>query len=365
MKKGKRKIGGELSVPKNAIVYILFFACLSIVIVNLVGYTKFLSVEYNSAAAQNVLTVLEKPKPKWPPLDRVDYDGRVLSLANLSTTTASTTPKLWPVKSVYPKDGAILPFKRVIAYYGNFLSKGMGVLGEYPADEMISKLKAELESWAEADPETPTIPAIHYIAVTAQGSAGKEGKYILRMADSEIDHALELAEQVNGIVFLDIQVGLSDIRKEVPMLEKYLKMPNVHLGVDPEFYMKTGARPGTVIGSMDAEDINYVTEYLAKLVNEYDLPPKILVIHRFTDNMVTNYKSIKIVPEVQFVMNMDGWGTSLRKKGTYSKVVYSEPVQFTGFKIFYKNDLRPPSEAIMTPKEVLKLKPRPIYIQYQ
>jgi hypothetical protein len=38
----------------------------------------------------------------------------------------------WPVRSAYPNPGAILPFNRIVAYYGNLYSRNMGVLGEYP-----------------------------------------------------------------------------------------------------------------------------------------------------------------------------------------------------------------------------------------
>ena len=85
-------------------------------------------------------------------------------------------------------------------------------------------------------------------------------------------------------------------------------MPNVHLGIDPEFSMKDGSKPGKRIGSYNANDINYASEYLADLVKENNLSPKVFVVHRFTQGMVKNYKDIKLRPEVQIVMHMDGWG---------------------------------------------------------
>jgi len=241
----------------------------------------------------------------------------------------------------------------------------MGILGEYPPDEMLRRLKVELKKWQDADPTIPVVPALHYIAVTAQGSPGKDGKYRARMPFKQIDSILHIAARINALVFLDIQVGFSNVQAEVPTLEKYLKMPNVHLGIDPEFSMKGGEKPGSVIGTYDAADVNFVTNYLAKLVKENNLPPKILVVHRFTQKMVTNYKQIKLQPEVQVVMDMDGWGAQARKRSTYQSFIWREPVQFTGFKLFYKNDFREAGSRIMTPEEVLKLKPRPIYIQYQ
>lgn len=328
-------------------------------------------VTRGDGTTSTVGAILDSFKPK-PELDTADYDARMNQLAHVvvatSTTSTSTTStkRLWPVTDApYPLLGALLPFNRIVAYYGNFYSKGMGVLGEYPEGEMIAKLKSEVAVWKAADPTTPVIPAIHYIAATAQEAAGEDGKYRLRMPDSQMDHAVELAKKVDGIVFLDVQVGLSNIQAETPTLEKYLAMPEVHLGVDPEFYMYGGHAPGRVIGTMDARDVNWTIEYLAKLVKQYNLPPKVLIIHRFTQDMLTNYQNIKPLPEVQVVIEMDGWGEPAKKVNTYSTVITPEPVQFTGFKLFYKNDLRSPSTRLMTPKEILNLTPSPSYIQYQ
>ncbi|MBP9482088.1 MAG: hypothetical protein KBF15_11650 [Parabacteroides sp.] len=293
-------------------------------------------------------------------IDTLAYNKKLKALANGDSTGR------WPVKpQPYPMENAILPFKRIVAFYGNLYSKRMGVLGEYPPEELWIKLKAEVKAWEKADPSTPVVPAIHYIAVVAQGSPLKDGKYRRRMPESQIDSALTIARMGNAIVFLDIQVALSNVKEEVPLLEKYLKMPHVHLAIDPEFSMKDGSRPGTKIGSYEADDINYCSEYLAKLVRENNLSPKILIVHRFTQRMVKNYRNIVLHPEVQLVMNMDGWGPPVLKNDTYRQYIYKEPVQFTGFKLFYKNDLKRPPHRMLTPPELIKLKPQPIYIQYQ
>ena len=68
---------------------------------------------------------------------------------------------------------------------------------------------------------------------------------------------------------------------------------------------------------------------------------------------------------IQVVMDMDGWGLAPHKMATYRDYIAAEPVQFTGFKLFYKNDILTPGTVIMTPDALLKLSPRPIYIQYQ
>ncbi len=294
-----------------------------------------------------------------PMLDSQAYRNKMTRVLN------GDTSQKWKFKGQYPKHGAILPFNRIIAYYGNLYSTRMGILGELPKPQMFARLKSELSAWQKADTATPVVPALHYIVTTAQGAPGPSGKYRLRMPNKEIDKVMAMAEEINAIVFLDIQVGLSTLREELPVIEKYLAHPKVHLGIDPEFSMKGGQAPGKVIGSFDAADINYATQYLADLVNKHDLPPKVLVIHRFTQNMVKDHRSIKIRPEVQIVMDMDGWGAPARKINTYRQFVYSEPVQFTGFKLFYKNDLKEPPHRMLTPKELLALKPVPMYIQYQ
>ena len=294
------------------------------------------------------------------PIDTALYNLLMHKLANGDKTGR------WPVKKApYPLPGAILPFNRIVAYYGNMYSKNMGVLGEYAPKIMLAKLKTEVAGWQKADTSTPVIPALHYICVTAQAEAGTKGRHNLRMPFKQIDSVLHMAASINALVFLDLQVGFSTVQAEVPLLEKYLKMPNVHLGIDPEFSMKEGSIPGKRIGTFDAADINYVTQYLANLVKANNLPPKIFIVHRFTKRMVTNYQDIKLRPEVQFVMDMDGWGGPDLKKGTYKYFIADEPVQFTGFKLFYKNDIKNPPKRMLTKQEVLALKPAPVYIQYQ
>jgi len=252
-----------------------------------------------------------------------------------------------------------------MAYYGNPQSKRMGALGEYPKDEMLRRLQKEVARWEKADPSHPVQPALHLVAVVAQGEPGKAGAYRMIMPDAIVNKVYDWAKEANAILFLDIQTGHSNIRSILPRFEWILKNPDVHLGMDPEFNMiKSGRKPGTKIGTYDAADVNYAAGYLAELVKKYNLPPKVLIVHRFTRNMVTNANRIKLRPEVQIVMNMDGWGAPWLKRDSYRDYIISEPVQYTGFKLFYHNDTKK-GDPLMTPDELLKLRPIPIYIQYQ
>lgn len=300
-----------------------------------------------------------KPIPNISTLDTLDYNQRMLALSNNDTSGK------WPAKKTpYPLPGALLPYNRIIAYYGNLYSKRMGILGELPKAEMLEKLQSEVAKWQAADSTLKAIPALHYIAVTAQAAPGKANLHRLRMPFKQIDTIVDWAKSINALVFLDIQVGHSTVKDEVASLESYLKLPNVHLGIDPEFSMKNGEIPGSKIGNFISDDINDAIAILAKIVRENNLPPKVLIVHRFTQGMVKGYDKIKTVPEVQIVMDMDGFGSKVLKKSTYMRYIYREPVQFTGFKLFYKNDNKNDWQ-MYTPEELLKLTPKPIYIQYQ
>lgn len=368
-----------------------------------VSYTKDSNTAVTASVVASTTEAINKVVdiPAWPLLlDKTEYDKRILALVDyvppgpvvftststdangkLIMKTSATTPasplqyssstnvtisgKKWPPAAVYPQGGAVLPFKRIVAYYGNFYSRKMGILGELEPEDMLAHLADIQARWEAVDPATPVLPAIEYIAMVAQADAGSDGMYRSVMPDVEIEKAYALAQKINGVMILDIQVGLSPLKNELSKFKKYLERPDVFFALDPEFSMKGGQKPGTIIGTFDATDINYTINYMADIVRENNLPPKVLLVHRFTQDMITGAASIVPQPEVQVVMVMDGWGPRELKRGTYKHIIEPEPVQFTGIKVFYKNDLKAPSTGLLTPAEIMQLYPKPIYIQYQ
>jgi len=323
-----------------------------------------LALVFTPLAAQQADSSSKPPAPGASPADSVAGKPKRPRTAEeiRIATRDSILDALWPVKGPDPLPGSILPDRRVVAYYGNPLSTRMGVLGEYPSDVMLKMLDGEVKAWEEADPTTPVQPALHLIAVVAQGHPGRDGKYRLRMTDELIERVAAWAESRNALVFLDVQVGLSTLQAELPRLANFLARPNFHLGIDPEFAMKHGGIPGKRIGTYDAADINYAAEFLQQLVVNHKLPPKILVVHRFTKNGVTNADKIVLRPEVQVVMHMDGFGAPSLKRNSFRQFVKAEPVQFAGWKQFYKAKNDNPRTTIA---EILRLNPKVLYIQYQ
>jgi hypothetical protein len=295
--------------------------------------------------------------------DRNAHDNT--SYASAIRAGARALPK-WPAPPTL-LTGSLLPAHRIVAFYGNPHSKKMGVLGEYPEQQMLGMLDKTVAEWRKADPATPIIPAIHLVAVVAQGDAGADGGWRRRENAQTIEQAYNWAKSRDGLLFLDIQAGHSTLQQELPLLLKYLQRPDVHLGIDPEFYMhykREGVRPSAKVGQMMASDVNYAIQTLDKLVEENHLPPKILIVHRFRADMVPDAEDIHPTPRVQVVMDMDGWGQPWLKFDSYRDYIVAHPVEFTGFKLFFHNDTRK-GDALLTPDEVLRLLPKPLYIQYQ
>ncbi|WP_196907122.1 hypothetical protein [Candidatus Symbiopectobacterium sp. 'North America'] len=288
---------------------------------------------------------------------------------NAQGTLSTTPPQMDGIDKFYASIGrtGIIPANRLVVYYGNFNSRRMGILGEYPAPELWKKLTAEAQEWEKADPSKPVIPGLEYIATVASNQPGRDGFYRNRMSNMQIEKALSLVRMTPGaVLILDVQPGLSDLHREISRLEPFLTQPDVHLGIDPEFIMMGKTIPGARIGTINDKDINRVVDYLSTLVVKNNLPPKVLVIHRFTKKMVTGFDKVKSDPNVQVILSMDGWGAPETKMATYEKVVSAEHrVLYPGIKIFYKNDIRKLPHRLLSKAEVLSLQPQPIYIQYQ
>ncbi|HEX4048093.1 MAG TPA: hypothetical protein VH309_09685 [Elusimicrobiota bacterium] len=286
---------------------------------------------------------------------------RFLSLAVLLLATSSfAAAPYFPPAMPAPHRDALLPWCRIVTYYGNPLSKKMGILGELPPAEMMAGLEREAKAWREADPSTTVRPGLELVATVASDYPGPSGYYRTRMPDALIEKVIGWARSKGWLVILDVQVGHASVKDEVERLRPFLASPDVHLALDPEFDMPPGIVPGRRIGTTDARDVNIAIKLLAAIVEKDRLPPKLLLVHRFTEGMLTNAKAVKLDPRVQVVLVMDGYGSPAFKRTAYRIAIRREPVQYAGIKLFYKND-----KPQMTPREALQLTPGPSVVIYQ
>lgn len=249
---------------------------------------------------------------------------------------------------------------RLVAFYGTPKSEDMGILGEYPPEEMMAKLKEQTKAYSEADPERPAVPTIELIATVAQRTPGPDDLYVSKPDTDMIDEYVKLAEENDALLLLDIQLGQGTVMDELKEVEPYLKLPHVHLAIDTEYSVEEGQVPGEDLGEVDGEEVQQAVEYIDKMVEENGLPDKIVLVHQFGNGIVTNKDKIKPTEHVQVPLNFDGFGDPDIKISAYGKLVRDQPIQYGGFKVFYKND-----DPLLTPEEVLQLDPAPAIVNYQ
>jgi hypothetical protein len=277
-------------------------------------------------------------------------------------TTAPTAPPTTPPTATQAPHLTTSPLStyRLVTYYGHPASAQMGILGETDPATMVEKLKQQTAAFTAADPSRPAICTIELIASVAQGSPGPEGLWLLRTSPKDIEKYAQLAEQNGCLLMLDIQMGYDTVANDVQAILPFLKRPYVHLAIDPEFHVKPGQVPGEHYGSVTAAEVLGAAKTLSTLVQENNIPDKILVIHQFRDNMLPDKGNIKPVPNVDMVVMMDGWGSPASKVNNYTAFVHDELIQYGGVKLFYRQD-----DPLMTPQEVLQLDPSPMVIIYQ
>ena len=264
-----------------------------------------------------------------------------------------------PKLAELPRGGReLLPDRRIVAYYGAPQDDELGALGIGTPAHAARRLERQAKPYAT--PGRPVLPAMELIAVTAAAHPGEGERYNTRQDASIIDRYHRAARKAKALLVLDIQPGRSDFFTEARRLKRWLKEPDVCLALDPEWRMDPGQGPGQVIGHVDAREVNAVSAWLSKLAVQRRLPQKLFLIHQFTNDMVDDTQ-LHPRPGLAMVLNADGFGTRELKKVKY-KAFTSSPRRFfgEGFKLFYREDTN-----LMTPRQVLRLKPPPDVVVYE
>jgi hypothetical protein len=203
------------------------------------------------------------------------------------------------------------------------------------------------------------LPAMELIAVIANADAGADGMYRSRQPNAVIRRYLRAARRHDMLLVLDVQPGRSDFFTETTRLERWLREPDVGLALDPEWRVTAPEVPGQVIGRVDAREVNATSAWLGQLVERHDLPQKLFILHQFTDDMVDD-KQLKRRPELAMVLNADGFGSRAVKVSKYRAFTRAAPTFHQGFKLFYDEDA-----GLMTPQQVLRLRPAPDVVVYE
>jgi len=264
-----------------------------------------------------------------------------------------------PKPPALPRGGrTILPDFRVVAYYGAPQDDELGILGIGSPKLAARRLERQAKPYARRG--RPVLPAMELIAAIVTSEAGDGGDHSMRQDDSTIRRYLRAARAHRMLLLLDIQPGYAPFLQEAKALERWLKEPDVGLALDPEWSMKPPLLPAQEIGSTDAATVNEVSRYLSTLVRRNDLPQKLLVVHRFTGDMIENEDGLERNPGVGLVVNVDGFGDQPNKISKYREFTRDLRRRYNGFKLFYHEDLN-----LMSPKQVLRLRPKPDLIVYE
>lgn len=292
-----------------------------------------------------------------PPGDPAPATPSATSDPPQPSTASPTTPAPRPLPTL-PRGGrTILPGHRVVAYYGNGQSPGLGVLGQYPPRVAAAKVAEVARQYAV--PGRPVLPAMELIVTVADGYPGPRGVYSHPTDPAVIERYLKAARAARELLVLDIQPGRATFLPEVRRYERFLVQPDVELALDPEWRMTGGGVPGRVIGHVDATEVNAVSAYLSGLVSAHRLPQKLLLLHEFTPYMIRDKQAVRQRPHVALVWHIDGFGSRGAKLGDYRTLHEPHP-SYMGFKLFYRQDL-----DMMTPADVLRMSPPPDFISYQ
>ena len=260
-----------------------------------------------------------------------------------------------------PRGGrSIFPERRVVAFYGAPQDQELGALGVGRPAGVARRLERQARPYAE--PGRPVLPAFELISTIVHADPGEDGDHAVRQEDRVIERYLRAARRADMLLILDIQPGYASFLEEARSYERFLKQPEVSLALDPEWSLEPPALPGQEIGSTDAATVNQVSAYLSRIVRENDLPEKLLVVHRFTNDMIVDEARLERRPGVALTVNVDGFGSRPAKISKYREFTRGRPARgrHNGFKLFYREDTN-----LMRPAGVLKLRPPPALVVYE
>jgi hypothetical protein len=277
----------------------------------------------------------------------------------------STEPKALPTwvdqwNKIF-RPASVLENQMVVAYYGQPTSTKMGILGEQGLAESKRKLDETVKTWQAVAGDKTVIPAFHLIYATCYPDAT-----LGFLSDTTVLRYIQFAAENNILVVLDHQLGSQSIETAMNRLLPWLKYPNVHLAIDPEW--KT-PNPGVELGTITAADVNKAQQMMDDYLVTENLPGKrMLILHQFHGKMISNRDTVRAdFPRVDLVHHADGFGPPSLKLDTYRFLAGMKNLPVKGFKLFLQKPWKSKGMDIpmLTPAQVMALVPQPVYISYQ
>lgn len=242
--------------------------------------------------------------------------------------------------------------KTWVTYYGRPTIGLMGIVGDYGAAEIMPLIKAKAAEYDDANgPDIGVQPAIHLVWGMATVDPQPDNSHLGYLTETEVLPYIEEGLKAGVDVILDSQIANFSPSASISPALPYLKYPNVHLAIDPEFAVVHPGQsiPGNPIGYITAEQVNDVERTVAGYMRANQIEGKrILMVHQFQSNMILDRDKLDpTYPEVELTLSVDGFGNPYVKTSKYNALV-DAATPFTSFKLFYGWD-----EPLMTPRQAL------------
>lgn len=321
-----------------------------------------------ASAAGATTAVVGRPDP-MAGADAIDWvkrnpDGRVIGVGGQFGTPTLLESRVETAKSAPELPGGgytIFPGRRMVALYGSPGAPALGPLGRQNLPQSIARVKGLAASYQPFSPEK-VIGAFEIIVTVASASPGVGNKYTNVIDPKTILPWVIEAGKAGVYVTLDLQPGRVDFLTQAKIYTELLKYPHVGLALDPEWRLKPNEVHLTQIGSVAAEEVNRVGDWLSALVRDNRLPQKLFVLHQFDSDMLRDRSRIAAAyPELAVMIHADGHGTPPVKMATWNRLITDlQPGIWMGWKNFYTED-HPP----FTPKQTMAVRPTPWFVSYQ
>ena len=260
----------------------------------------------------------------------------------------------------FPQQESILLNNDILAFYGHPRSKNMGILGRYSKEELNEKLTA-LAAEYQAAGGRKILKAFYLIygTVWPQGEIGI-------IQESLLKEYIEFAQANDILIFIDHQIGRFTPEDSLKRMLPWLRYPNVHLALDPEWRTN---KPMQEIGTVTADELNQVQRIMEDYMVENNIPgERLLVIHQFNYRMISSREKVSSgFSKVRLVHCADGFGNPQIKKASYASNAQAVNMPIKGFKLFYNFGIPGAGydSPLLTPNEVFALNPRPYIVMYQ
>jgi len=280
-----------------------------------------------------------------------------------STSPVRTTSD-HPDHPQLPRGGTTLfPRYRLVGYSGGDSTPAFGRLGVGSLDRRVAEIERIGRAYTKGGRQP--LPVLELITVVVQSHSGRDGQYRSRISGAQIDRYLAAARRHRALLLLNIQPGRADFLAEVKRLQRWLVEPDVGIALDPEWAVGAHQVPGRVFGRTSAKELNAVAAYLSAFTRAHGLPEKVMVVHQLAPKIVHRVQDVTAHPGVAVVLSVDGIGSRAAKTSTWRRLVKPLPdAVHPGFKLFFTEDRRS-HHRLMTPSQVMALKPTPDYVLYE